>query len=84
MTPRHADEPPRVDASATPSPKHPFNRDPLLVPKLFVDMKLPWHRQPAVLAGAGLCTIALLGTAAAIRAYSVEGLLRKFAALVSR
>ncbi|HEX7980543.1 MAG TPA: hypothetical protein VF461_18210 [Gemmatimonadaceae bacterium] len=37
--------PPRYDSSVErrPDPRHVFDRDPLLIPQLFVDMTPPWH-----------------------------------------
>ena len=84
MTPRLADVPTRVDPPATSSPKHPFNRDPLLIPQLFIDMKVPWYRRPTTVVGFGICAVMLLVIGAAIRVYTFEGLMRKFAALASR
>ena len=84
MSPNSADEPTRAKPGGAPSPKHPFDRDPLLIPQLFVDGKPPWYRQPASLAGIAAGSLMLLGTAAVVRVYSFEGLLRKFAALATR
>jgi hypothetical protein len=40
--------PPRYDSSVErrPDPKHVFDRDPLLIPQLFVDMTPPWYKRP--------------------------------------
>ena len=51
MSPRLADVPKRAAPPVAPSPKHPFDRDPLLIPQLFVDAKPPWYRQPVMLVG---------------------------------
>lgn len=82
MTPRLADLPTRVDPTV--STKHPFNRDPLLIPQLFVDTRPRWYRRPAILVTIAASSLVVLGIAAAVRLYSVEGLAQKFSALVSR
>ena len=39
--------PPRYDATVErrPDPRHLFDRDPLLIPKLFVDLGPPWYKR---------------------------------------
>ena len=39
--------PPRYDSSVErrPDPKHVFDRDPLLIPQLFVDQGPPWYKR---------------------------------------
>ena len=39
--------PPRYDATVErrPDPKHIFDRDPLLIPQLFVDLTPPWYKR---------------------------------------
>jgi hypothetical protein len=81
MTPRLADVPPRVDPSV--SSKHPFNRDPLLIPQLFVDTTPRWYRRPVILATMAIIAMIMLGVAVAVRVYTAEGLARRFSALVS-
>jgi hypothetical protein len=82
MTPRLADLPTRVDPQV--STKHPFNRDPLLIPQLFVDTRPRWYQRPAILVTIAASLLVVIGVAAAIRLYSVEALARNFSALVSR
>jgi hypothetical protein len=82
MAPQLADAPTRV--GPPPSPKHPFDRDPLLIPQLFVDNTPRWYQRPAVLVALGLGSVTVLGVAVAIRIYTVEALARSFSALVSR
>ena len=82
MTPRLADVPTRVDPST--SSKHPFNRDPLLIPQLFVDTTPRWYQRPVILATIAISALIVLGVAVVVRVYTVEGLARRFSALVSR
>jgi len=82
MAPQLADRPARVDPPA--SSKHPFNRDPLLIPQLFVDTTPRWYQRPAVLVAIAVGAVTVLGVAVAIRVYTVEALARSFSALVSR
>ena len=44
--------PPRYDNTVQrrPDPKHIFDRDPLLIPQLFIDMSPPWYKRPRWLA----------------------------------
>ena len=44
---RSPSAPPRYDASVErrPDPKHVFDRDPLLIPQLFVDNGPPWYKR---------------------------------------
>jgi hypothetical protein len=63
---RTASTPPRYDDSVErrPDPKHLFDRDPLLIPKLFVDPTPPWHARKRwrVLIALSVCAVATVGT----------------------
>lgn len=82
LMPRLADVPPRVDPPA--SSKHLFNRDPLLIPQLFVDIKPRWYQRPPVVVAIVLCSLVMLSAGVAVRLYTIDGLSRQFSALVSR
>jgi hypothetical protein len=62
--------PPRYDSTAArhPDPKHLFDRDPLLIPQLFVDPGPPWYkRRRWLLASAGaLATVVMVGVLVAL------------------
>jgi hypothetical protein len=59
---RTARDTPRYDPSVQRNPKNVFEREPVLIPQLFVDRLPPWYRRRSTIALAGLGTIAL-GTA---------------------
>jgi hypothetical protein len=80
MTPRLADVPRREDPSVGPSSKHPFNREPLLIPQLFVDGK-PWYRRRATVTKIALATFGVAAVTFVVRHYTAERLLRAFAKL---
>jgi hypothetical protein len=82
MTPRLADLPTRADPPA--SHKHPFDRDPLLIPQLFVDTRPRWYRRPVILVTMAISALMVLSVTVLVRLYTVETLVRKFSALVSR
>jgi hypothetical protein len=82
MSPRLADLPTRADPSA--SSKHPFDRDPLLIPQIFVATKPRWYQRPALLVTMAISALIVLGVTVVVRIYTVEALARKFSALVSR
>jgi hypothetical protein len=59
--------PRRYDATVQrrPDPKHVFDRDPLLIPKLFVDMGPPWYKRgrwifAGVVSASAVTTMAIL------------------------
>jgi hypothetical protein len=79
MSPGLADVPRNVDPRLK-SPKNTFDRDPLLIPQLFVTGK-PWYRRRAAwakLVASGL--VALLFTVL-VQRYTAIGLLKGFAKL---
>ncbi|MEO6527768.1 MAG: hypothetical protein ABIP93_14190 [Gemmatimonadaceae bacterium] len=78
MTPRLVERPPRKDRSAGPSPKHPFDRDPLLIPQLFVDGP-PWYQRRETIAKIVSSVAVVILVAGVVRYYSVEGVLRTLA-----
>ena len=73
MPTRTAPETPRYDASVQRSPKHVHDREPLLIPQIFVENVTPWYRRPAglTLAGTVLC-VAAVGAFAVYR-YGLDG-----------
>ena len=58
--------PPRYDANVErrPDPRHLFDRDPLLIPQLFVDPTPPWHTRTRwrLLVALSVGTVATVGT----------------------
>ncbi|MDB4883316.1 MAG: hypothetical protein JWL95_2082 [Gemmatimonadetes bacterium] len=83
MPQRLADRPTRVDPSVGPSSKHPFDRDPLLIPTRFVERK-PWYRRRETVARGVVSALAVLLVAAVVHHYTIGGLLRKVARLAPR
>jgi hypothetical protein len=74
----------RFDPSVTrhPDPHNVFAREPVVIPKLFVDITQPWYRHhPTIVLLVVLVVLAaVLG--ALVARYGVEGLLRGYARLV--
>jgi hypothetical protein len=81
MSPGLADVPRNVKTPAK-SPKNTFDRDPLLIPQLFVNGK-PWYRRRAAVVKVILATIILLFAAYVAHRYGIA-ILRKFAKLVGK
>ncbi|HEV7993932.1 MAG TPA: hypothetical protein VGP25_19040 [Gemmatimonadaceae bacterium] len=81
MSPGLADVPRNVD-SRTQSPKNTFDRDPLLIPQLFVNGK-PWYRRRAAWVKIILSVIVLVAMAYIIHHFTAVALLRKFAKLAN-
>ncbi len=67
--------PPRYDPSVQrhPDPRHLFDRDPLLVPQLFVDIRPPWYKRPWLILAivVSLCTVSAMGFL--VSRYGVRG-----------
>jgi hypothetical protein len=84
MSSRLTDTPARVDTSPAPSPKHPFNRDPLLIPRLFVDGKAPAYQRVEMMARIAIGAVLAIVAVASVSVYTLEGLLRRFALLIPR
>jgi hypothetical protein len=82
MTPSSAERPARVDPAIGPSAKHPFNRDPLLIPQLFVGGR-PWYRRRAVIVKIVVSVMFVAMIAVVVRHYTVEGVFRRIASLVA-
>jgi hypothetical protein len=81
---RLSEESTRFDSSVTrhPDPHNVFGRDPVVIPKLFVDITQPWYRHHPTL----LLVVVLVLLAAAfgglVARYGLEGVLRGYARLV--
>jgi hypothetical protein len=80
MSPGLADVPRNVDPRVQ-SPKNTFDRDPLLIPQLFVNGK-PWYRRRSAWVKIILSAILLLVLAYIIHRFTAVGLLKRFAKLV--
>ena len=65
---------PRYDASVQRSPKNVFDREPVLIPQLFVDPPLPkWYRRPSRMALAGLSALTTGAIAIMLSQFGVAG-----------
>jgi hypothetical protein len=80
---RLADGPPRADSRVDPSPKHPFGREPLLIPQLFVNVK-PWYRRREYLYRILLAPPVLLVIVWLLRNQHWLKILKRFARLFHR
>ncbi|MEO8563603.1 MAG: hypothetical protein ABI601_16115 [bacterium] len=81
MSPGLADVPRNVKSPAK-SPKNTFDRDPLLIPQLFVSGK-PWYRRPWTVVKVILLVILLVVMAYAAHRYGIRAL-KVFARLVGK
>lgn len=82
MTPRIADASPRLPAGMKSSPKHAFERDPILIPRLFVEK--PWYRRRSIVIRVVAAVGFLSFVALVIHRYSMEGLLGWFANMIAK
>jgi hypothetical protein len=64
---------PRYDATVQRSDKNVFDRDPLVIPQLFVDHRLPWYRRVAPLVLAIVSVLVLIGFAALVYRFGLAG-----------
>jgi hypothetical protein len=80
MSPGLADVPRNVDSRAQ-SPKNTFDRDPLLIPQLFVTGK-PWYRRRATWVRIAILLVVALPLAYLVHRFTAVGLLTRFAKLV--
>ena len=75
----------RFNTSVTrhPDPRNVFAREPVVIPKLFVDITQPWYRHhPTIVLLVDLVVLAaVLG--ALVARYGLEGVLRSYARLVA-
>jgi len=78
MSPALADVP--RNASRVQSPKNTFDRDPLVIPQLFVNGK-PWYRRRAPWVKLILSAIFVLLVAYVVHRFTAVGLLRRFGKL---
>jgi len=79
MSPGLADVPRNVD-SRVQSPKNTFEREPLVIPQLFVPGK-PWYRRRAPWVTLVLSAIFLVLVAYLVHRFTAVGLLKRFAKL---
>jgi hypothetical protein len=80
MSPGLADVPRNVD-SRVQSPKNTFDREPLLIPQIFVSGK-PWYRRRAPWVTLVLSAILMLVVAYLVHRFTAVGLLKRFGKLV--
>lgn len=72
--PRTSRELPRYDATVQRSPKNVFDRDPVLIPQLFVDPPVPrWYRRPAAITLASVSTLAIGAGAVMVSRFGLAG-----------
>ena len=79
MSPGLADVPRNVETRVQ-SPKNTFDRDPLVIPQLFVTGK-PWYRRRAPLVKLVLSALFVLLLAYIVHRFTAVGLLKRFAKL---
>jgi hypothetical protein len=70
------------NATRRPDPHNVFAREPVLIPKLFVDITQPWYRHhPTIVLIVALVLLAAV-IGALVARYGLEGVLRGYARLV--
>ena len=83
MTPPLTDDRPRSEYTIGPSVKNPFDRDPLIIPQLFVDGK-PWYRRRDTIGKLMLAIVSAILLTLVVRHYTAETVLRGIARLGPR
>ena len=83
MTQRLTDDRRGTEYSISPSVKNPFDRDPLVIPQLFVDGR-PWYRRRDTIAKLVLATASVMLLIVVVRHFSVESVLRTVARMGPR
>ena len=64
---------PRYDASVQARVKNVFDRDPLVIPQLFVDARAPWYRRGSAVVGAVLLVLVVAALAVLLYRYGLAG-----------